>query len=294
MWRLHQIKLALTSLSLVIGAWLAVWLGQPKPAAIIDWFDVLGEGTTLLVCLGWLLLIVSRRPKSQVTNWLFLGCSLLTFSYLLDVLDEFFRYPEHLRLMSWLESIPAPFGMLALTLGVLGWLKEQRVIERQLQSREQVLREHQWIDPLTQLYSAAYLQALLQREQAAQQQLNLLVLDLKGFSHYNRQHGVAAGDTLLRHLSELSLSLLRPADVLCRFAGDRFVALLPATGTTAAELLALHLKHQLDKHLTTGAAVQLQYAVLPVSPSERIDAIFTRIEQVRFQPSQPSPVTQPA
>lgn len=251
MWRQHRYKLLSSLLLLVSGLLLALHTGNVKPGNEFDWLDMLGEGTTLLVACGWLGLIISSRPAGQVTEWLYYGSLLLVYSYFLDLLDEFIRYPDHLRLMSWLESLPAPVGMLILTYGLVGWHREQRAINRQLRGRELFLRQHQLIDPLTQLYGPAYLQSVLQREielhHSQQKDLSLLVVDIDNFSHFNRQYGVAAGDAYLSQLSELISSQLRHSDLVCRYAGDRFIALLPDTAEPQAQIMAQHLRQQLPQ-----------------------------------------------
>tara|TARA_R110002126_G_scaffold75469_28_gene188454 strand:- start:5221 stop:6117 length:897 start_codon:yes stop_codon:yes gene_type:complete len=249
MWQHHRYKILFSALLLLSGLVLAVNTGNAKPGNELDWLDVLGEGTTLLVACGWLGLIIGSRPAGRVTEWLYYGSLLLVFSYFLDLLDEFIRYPEHLRLMSWLESLPAPVGMLILTYGLVGWHREQRAINRQLRGRELYLRDHQLIDPLTQLYGMEYLQAVLQREielhQSQHKSLSMLVLDINNFSGFNRRFGVAAGDVYLSKLSELLSNQLRHSDVVCRYAGDRFIALLPATALPQAHIMVQHLRQQL-------------------------------------------------
>ncbi|WP_231702569.1 GGDEF domain-containing protein [Rheinheimera lutimaris] len=251
MWRQHRYKMLFSLLLLLSGLLLAVNSGNAKLSNEFDWLDVLGEGTTLLVAIGWLGLIISSRPAGRVTEWLYYGSLLLVYSYFLDLLDEFIRYPEHLRLMSWLESLPAPVGMLILTYGLVGWHREQRAINRQLRGRELFLRDHQLIDPLTQLYGIEYLQAVLQREielhQSQHKALSLLVLDIDNFAGFNRRHGMAAGDTYLSRLSELLSSQLRHSDLVCRYAGDRFIALLPNTALPQAQIMAQHLRQQLSQ-----------------------------------------------
>lgn len=249
MWRQHRYKILLSLLLLTFSFVLAAHAGNLKPRAEFDALDILGEGTTLLVACGWLGLIISSRPAGRVTEWLYYGSLLLVFSYCLDLLDEFIRYPDHLRLMSWLESLPAPVGMLVLTYGLIGWHREQRAINRQLRGRELFLRDHQLIDPLTQLYGADYLLAVLQREielhLTQQKTLCLLILDIDNFAGFNRRNGIAAGDTYLSQLSELLSSQLRYSDVICRYAGDRFVAILPDTTPQQAQIMAQHLRQQI-------------------------------------------------
>ena len=249
MWRLHRYKFIFSLLLLVSGLLMAIAAGSLKPSQLFDPLDILGEGTTLLVATLWLGLIVSSRPAGPVTDWLYYGSLLLMYSYFLDLLDEFIRYPDTLRLMSWLESLPAPVGMLLLTYGLVGWHREQRAINRQLRGRELFLRDHHLIDPLTQLYGADYLHGVLSREielhRAKQQPLALLLLDINNFAAFNRLYGIAAGDEYLSQLAELLSNQLRHSDVICRYSGDRFVVLLPDTTEKQAHIMAQHIQQHL-------------------------------------------------
>jgi len=278
MWRHHHRKLAFTLLLLIVGFVLALRFGTLKEAGLIDWLDVLAEGSALLVVCGWLCLIVSSRPAGRVTEWLYYGSLLLVFSYFLNLLDEFLRYAPGMRLLSWLESFPAPVGMIVLTIGLIGWHREQRAIDRQLRGRELFLRDHQLIDPLTQLYGNEYLHAVLNREISLQQQshkpLALLVVNIRQFSYFNRTHGVAAGDTLLCWLAEWLSSQLRPTDLLCRAEGDCFVALLPDTALPAAELIAAHIQRQLLRQESPEAQPELRVLAMAVTSHNAVDALL--------------------
>lgn len=282
MWRQHQYKIALTLLLLCAAITLAFQLGEVKPWASIDWLDILGEGVVLLVVLCWLTLIVTSRPAGHITEWLYYGSLLLVCSFTLDLLDEFLRYPAHLRTMSWLESLPAPLGMLALTYGLVGWHREQRVINRQLQGRELFLRDHRLLDPLTQLYGLDYLYAVIKREielhREQQQPLSLLMLGIDHFSAFNRQHGIAAGDRYLVQLAELLSSQLRSSDVLCRYAGDRFVVLLINTRQREADIIAQHLQQQLSVLDSGEHRLSLSIASQQVSQTDAA-TVLARAEQ---------------
>ncbi|MDP5141803.1 GGDEF domain-containing protein [Rheinheimera baltica] len=277
MWRQHTYKLLFSTLLLCGGLLMATNAGELKQSQAFDWIDVLGEGTTFLVACLWLGLIISSRPAGRVTEWLYYGSLLLMFSYFLDLLDEFIRYPDALRLMSWLESLPAPVGMLVLTIGLVGWHREQRAIDRQLRGRELFLRDHELIDPLTQLYGTEYLYAVLQREitlhRSMQKPLSLLLLDVDNFADFNRQYGIAAGDNYLVQLSELLSNQLRYSDVVCRYNGDRFVALLPNTAQLQANIIAQHLQQQFSLLTNQNQQPQLTLISLEVEQLSAKDAL---------------------
>ncbi|EKE82110.1 signal protein [Idiomarina xiamenensis 10-D-4] len=198
-----------------------------------------------MVCI-WLWLILAARPAGQVTAYLYSGSQLLVFSHTLDLLDEFFSYPDSFRLMSWLESIPLPVGMFILTLGVIGWYREQRQVNRQLQGREKFLREHQFIDPLTALYTQSYLHHVVEREQQLGQfPLTLMLLDIANFDGINQKLGVPEADQILIQIAESLALNVRPTDIVCRYGGDKFVIVLARTSANQGKQLQRWLSHQL-------------------------------------------------
>lgn len=285
MWRQHLPSLLLLLAALCAGTLLAFAFGQPKPLAAIAGYDVLGEAITLLVACGWFGLVVVYRPAGWVSHCLIAGSGLLIWSCALDLLDEFFKYPGVDHPLSVLESAPAPFGMVLLTVGVAGWMREQRVIHRQLMGREHFLRDHRLLDPLTKLYNRAYLQHALQRELALQrpgEPLSLLVIDIEGFARYNHRHGAVAGDRLLVRLAEWVLIRMRPSSLLCRYGGDRFVMLLPDTPLPRAARLGRLLQERFAELGDDALPCTLRCSAHAVgrrdgqtAPRELVDALST-------------------
>lgn len=266
----HPAKLSLTLLLFVLCILLAVNYGELKTAAEIDWMDILGEGSSLAVVIAWLLLVLYSRPAGPVTNGLYVGSLLLVLSYQLNLLDEFFQYPDSHRLLSWLESIPAPVGMLILTLGLIGWHKEQRFINQQLASRELHLRHYQLLDPLTKLYKPDYLLAVLKRELELQQQHQqpfcLALLDISQFARFNREQGMATADLLLQQLSELALVQFRSGDLVCRYSGDKFVILMPQSNKAIAQSLLQNAVRELSLYLPA----RLHWTITEITAAQQL------------------------
>lgn len=92
------------------------------------------------------------------------------------------------------------------------------------------LREQSLRDPLTGLFNRRYLEEAasreLQRAERNEQQLAVLVLDIDHFKQFNDDHGHQAGDDVLVNVAGVLQDMFRGDDMVCRFGGEEFVALL--------------------------------------------------------------------
>lgn len=277
--KIHQGKLLLTvfvAVQLGIGASFA---GNAKTWLQIDMFDVVGESAASLMALFWLWLLLISRPRGRVTNWLIYGTSLYWLTTVLDLLDEFIKYPADSRLFAWLESIPVPIGMVMISIGLVQWLKEQQSINRQLAQREHFQREHQLIDPVTQLYNARYFTMQLQREmelhRLTHKPLAVAIVDINGFAKLNRRYGMAVADNCLRSLAGALELQLRSQDLACRFTSDRFVILLPETHGEVAETLIAGL-HSHGQRLSPQA-LQLTTSCVNMTDDRNAESLLARL-----------------
>lgn len=88
----------------------------------------------------------------------------------------------------------------------------------------------------------------LKRTQRAGQQLSVIMTDLDGFKLFNDTHGHPVGDQVLRQVAAVLAENARDSDVLGRYGGDEFVAILPETGTEGAMALAERIRSSLNQH----------------------------------------------
>ena len=98
-------------------------------------------------------------------------------------------------------------------------------------------------DALTGLANRRHFEMVLAREidrvARAGEPALLLVLDIDHFKHVNDNHGHAAGDLVLKAVSDALLECVRPMDTVARIGGEEFAIVLPncppAFGPTVAE-----------------------------------------------------------
>ncbi len=101
-------------------------------------------------------------------------------------------------------------------------------------------------DPLTGLYNRRYFDEALTRVvaswrrslQAERRPVAAIMFDLDHFGDFNKQHGHQVGDEVLRTFAGLLRRRFREADLVARFGGEEFVAILDGATREAAVAIA--------------------------------------------------------
>ncbi len=114
---------------------------------------------------------------------------------------------------------------------VRGKLHEEVAERTRLQSEMESFQQLTMMDPLTGLYNRHFIEQHLAAEVARCErhgyQLNVMKLDLSNFRKINSYYGPAAGDLVLKSISDCLLHSLRHSDVSVRTGSDEFLVLLP-------------------------------------------------------------------
>ncbi|WP_286234326.1 diguanylate cyclase domain-containing protein [Thalassotalea sediminis] len=279
----HRGLLAYCLICLTIPLCLSLYFGDAKQQSDYKWTDIIGEGSVALLTIFWLFTALASRPPGKVTRLLVLGLACFMFSSLLDLLDEFFRYQTSVNWLSVVESFPAAVGMIIMTAALYHWHLEQMALNKQLQRRELAYRAVDKIDMITQLYRADYWRERVKEHQRKQQTSAIIALDINNFTHLNAKFGNREGDRLLHEIAHLILMNLRPIDLACRYAGDRFIVLLPNADQTFAQEMASQIEHSI-KHVafrsneqTTAFFQSVRTAFTILTPSDDLKAELTKI-----------------
>lgn len=94
-------------------------------------------------------------------------------------------------------------------------------------------------DQLTGLSQRRVFEQSLEQEIARSTRRNrefvLAIIDVDEMSRINREWGKLAGDDVLKQVAKALRAGLRDEDLLCRYGGEEFAALLPETGMDEAE-----------------------------------------------------------
>lgn len=101
-------------------------------------------------------------------------------------------------------------------------------------------------DGLTGLFNRRFMEESLSREMRNARRNNLpvaiVMIDIDHFKRFNDTFGHAAGDILLREVGRLLQRQMRGGDLACRYGGEEFTVILPATALHSAADLAEKLR----------------------------------------------------
>ncbi len=94
-------------------------------------------------------------------------------------------------------------------------------------------------DSLTGLLSRGIMEKILEREyhrsKRYRSDLTVIFFDIDEFKSINDTYGHDKGDEALVHVADILMKMKRQSDIVARFAGDEFIAILPSTTSGQAE-----------------------------------------------------------
>ena len=116
----------------------------------------------------------------------------------------------------------------------------------ELQEENAHLRSMALVDSLTGLYNNRFFHVQLETEMARTRRTGLpcclLMVDLDNFKRINDTRGHLEGDRFLIQVARTFSQCVRAIDIVCRYGGDEFVAILPSTRIFVAIRIANRLK----------------------------------------------------
>ncbi|MGB7630527.1 MAG: HD domain-containing phosphohydrolase [Candidatus Deferrimicrobium sp.] len=111
-------------------------------------------------------------------------------------------------------------------------------------------------DPLTHLYNRQYFDHQLEKEILRCRRnggsFSLLMLDIDGFTEFNRRHLNTTGDIALQEFAGILSGSVREVDTVARLGGDEFGILLLEGIPEGAQALAQRILQRFQRHLLPG------------------------------------------
>ncbi len=105
-------------------------------------------------------------------------------------------------------------------------------------------------DSLTGLYVHRYFKERFTEEfnlcREEESKLSILMLDIDHFKDYNDKYGHAAGDKVLKGITDIMRQNTTEADILARYGGEEFVVLFPGEGKEKAKSTAENIRKNIE------------------------------------------------
>jgi len=160
---------------------------------------------------------------------------------------------------------------------------------QELQKANKTIEKLTRTDPLTGLANRRYFverfESALSFARRARQPLTVVMADLDHFKRVNDTYGHAAGDRVIRSFAEcLSLSS-RKEDLITRYGGEEFLALMPNTRAAQGALFAERVRSTLAKMdlLGDGRRLTASFGVAELAAEETRDSLLKRADDALYR-----------
>jgi len=157
--------------------------------------------------------------------------------------------------------------------------------------RAESLEAELLIDSLTGAYNRrAYEKRIgeeFQRFARYGQAFAIVLFDVDHFKRINDRFGHAIGDRCLNEISQRFRPMLRESDFFCRFGGEEFIVLLPATSREAAAGVAEKLRREIEAtqfvFKDQSFTVTISFGVTAITAADTDPlSLFNRVDQAMY------------
>ena len=162
----------------------------------------------------------------------------------------------------------------------------------QAQNRARDLEKELMKDSLTGAYNRrAYEKSMyneLHRYLRYNRVFSVLLFDVDHFKNINDAYGHGVGDKCLREIVTRAGRVLRENDMLARFGGEEFIALLPETELEGAREVAEKIRKAIENieflHREEIIKITVSIGLTEVRPSDKeIDDLFDRMDMAMYE-----------
>jgi two-component system, cell cycle response regulator len=150
---------------------------------------------------------------------------------------------------------------------------------RELEEANRQLRKLSITDGLTGLFNHRHIHELLheefERSRRSSEPVAVVMLDLDHFKNLNDTYGHPTGDVILFETAEILRDTAREIDMLGRYGGEEFVAVLPDSDEEAGVRFAERVRERVDAHVFRDGATEVRMTLscgVAALPSPGVDS----------------------
>jgi diguanylate cyclase (GGDEF)-like protein len=247
---------------IVLSGRLSVHLGAADAPKIAD----LGPGA----CAGEMSLIEDTDPSAYVVATEDSHLMVVSHSLLWQMVNRSHTFSKNL-LVVLSERVRSDNEFIASSLGVLRQAERNAVT-----------------DALTGLGNRHWMKEMFEREilraEHGEKSLCLMMIDVDNFNLFNDQYGHIAGDRVLLAVADALREHLRPTDLIARFGGDEFAALLPGIELQQAQQTAERLRTRVAglSPPSLSMAITISVGITSRMPDDDLASLVQRADAAMY------------
>lgn len=283
------------SVAMYVCAYYALKYRWNKTAVVLIWSEVLIHAALGIILIGWgsgfhyyLLMFIPAICVSAPRRWAIVALfSLWGYYVALDVLMWFIEplqpIPQNALYIVHLFNLSVVFAMFSYLASY--YLRMVVLAQRKL-------RQLATTDSLTGLFNRRHMAYLAEKELARFQRsghkVGFLLLDVDHFKSINDRYGHEVGDRVLAAVADLIRRELRTQDLIGRWGGEEFLAILPDTDAVNAQASAERVRNAFlatDWHtiIGTGLDVTISIGVSELRAGDDLSAAVSRADQALYR-----------
>lgn len=147
------------------------------------------------------------------------------------------------------------------------------------------------LDPLTEVYNRRGFTENLSREfsryQREQVPFSIILIDIDFFKKVNDNYGHESGDIVLKEIADVLRQSTRSYDMLARWGGEEFIALLPNTKLPEAILLANKYRETIAEHVFAvkqgETSITLTAGVASIEEHKSADDCISQADRLLYE-----------
>ncbi|MGC3968044.1 MAG: GGDEF domain-containing protein [Pirellulales bacterium] len=113
--------------------------------------------------------------------------------------------------------------------------------------------------------------------------VSLLLFDIDHFKKFNDTYGHQTGDDVLCHVACTLSMVMRDVDLVCRYGGEEFAVILPATESNGGVLAAERARTAIERMVVESAGQKLKVTasggIAEAQAGEDVDSLIARADQ---------------
>jgi diguanylate cyclase len=169
--------------------------------------------------------------------------------------------------------------------GFLKKVEAQQKVINELRSKLETVEAEANLDPLTDLFNRRSLERALEDFftlcKQSKMSFSLVLIDLDDFKYVNDNYGHHVGDLVLAKVAKVLRTSMRAKDIVGRWGGDEFVAIMPNTDLEKAKKVLERIKSKIEKIeiLAEGKRFKVSISAGVVQCGENCQSLLDMIKE---------------